>query len=67
MPEQPTDLNQPEQRCPTAPRRSVADWEYQTAYIPTFQVRMTAELHNRLGECAKRERKPQGAPPHRDS
>jgi hypothetical protein len=58
MPEPPTDLNQPEQRCPAAPRRVVADWEYQTAYIPTFQVRITAGLHNRLYEWAKQERKP---------
>jgi hypothetical protein len=58
MPEPPTDLNQPEQRCPAAPRRVVADWEYQTAYIPTFQVRITAGLHNRLNEWAKQERKP---------
>jgi hypothetical protein len=61
MPDPPTDLNQPEQRCPAAPRRVVADWEYQTAYIPTFQVRVTAELHNRLCEWAKQERKPSEA------
>jgi hypothetical protein len=58
MPEPPTDLNQPEQRCPAAPRRVVADWEYQTAYIPTFQVRITAGLQDRLDEWAKQERKP---------
>ena len=58
MPEPPTDLNQPEQRCPAAPRRVVADWEYQTAYVPTFQVRITAGLHDRLDEWAKQERKP---------
>ncbi len=61
MPDPPADLNQPEQRCFAAPRRVVADWEYKTAYVPTFQVRMTAELHNRLGEWAKQERKPPGA------
>jgi hypothetical protein len=58
MPEPPTDLNQPEQGCPAAPRRVVADWEYRTAYIPTWQVRITAGLHDRLYEWAKRERKP---------
>jgi len=58
MPEPPADPNQPEQRCPAAPRRLVADWEYQTAYIPTFQVRITAGLHDRLCEWAKQERKP---------
>ena len=61
MPDPPADLNQPEQWCFAAPRRVVADSEYKTAYVPTFQVRMTAELHNRLGEWAKRERKPPGA------
>jgi hypothetical protein len=61
MPEPPANLNQPEQRCPTAPRRVVADWEYQTAYIPTFQVRITAELNDRLCEWAKQARKPVSA------
>ncbi len=60
MPDPRADLNQPEPRCPAAPRRVVADWEYQTAYIPTFQVRITAELHNRLCEWAKQERKSPG-------
>jgi hypothetical protein len=36
----------------------VADWEYQTAYIPTFQVRITAGLHDRLCEWAKQVGKP---------
>jgi hypothetical protein len=58
MPEPPADLNQPEPSSPAAPRRVVADWEYQTAYIPTFQVRITAGLHDRLCEWAKQERKP---------
>jgi predicted HicB family RNase H-like nuclease len=39
----------------------VADWEYKTAYIPTFQVRITAGLHDRLCEWAKQERKSPGA------
>jgi hypothetical protein len=57
----PSDLNQPEQRFPATPRRVVADWEYKTAYIPGFQVRITAGLHNRLCEWAKQERKPPAA------
>jgi predicted HicB family RNase H-like nuclease len=61
MPDSPSDLDQPEQRCSEPPRRVVADWEYKTAYIPGFQVRVTAGLHNRLCEWAKQERKPLGA------
>jgi hypothetical protein len=61
MPDRPADLNQPEQRCSEIPRRVVADWEYKTAYIPTFQVRITAGLHDRLCEWAKQERKSPGA------
>jgi hypothetical protein len=56
MPESQADRNQPEQCRPAAPRRVVADWEYETAYIPTFQVRITAGLHARLCEWAKQER-----------
>jgi predicted HicB family RNase H-like nuclease len=61
MPDPPADLNRPEQRSSETPRRVVADWEYETAYIPTFQVRMNAALHNQLCEWAKQERKPLGA------
>jgi predicted HicB family RNase H-like nuclease len=61
MPGQPADLNQPEQRSSETPRRVVSDWEYKTAYIQTFQVRITAGLHNRLCEWAKQERKSPGA------
>ena len=61
MPEPPAGLDQPEQRCPGAPRRVIADWEYQTAYILTFQVRITAELNDWLSEWAKQERKPPSA------
>ena len=60
MPEPPADLNQPEPVCPAAPRRVVADWEYRTAYIEAFQVRITAGLHNRLREWAMQERKSPG-------
>ena len=58
MPEPPADLNQPEPVRPAAPRRVVADWEYETAYIPTFQIRIPAGLHDRLCEWARQERKP---------
>jgi hypothetical protein len=61
MPEPPADRDQLEHRRPAPPRRAVADWEYQTAYIPTFQVRITAGLHDRLCEWANREHKPPGA------
>ena len=55
MPEPPADLNQPEPVRPAAPRRVVADWEYKTAYIPTFQVRIPAGLHDRLCEWARQD------------
>jgi hypothetical protein len=57
MPEPPADLNQPDQVRPAAPRRVVADCEYKTAYIPTFQVRLPAGLHDRLCEWARQEHK----------
>jgi hypothetical protein len=60
MPDPPADLNEPKQGCSEPPRRVVADWEYKTAYIPGFQVRFTAGLHNRLCEWAKQERKSPG-------
>ncbi len=60
MPEPSAKPNQPEHSGPIAPRRLVADWEYQTAYIPTFQVRTTPELHSRLCERARQEGKPLG-------
>ena len=56
MPEPPTDVNQPEPGCPAAPRRVIAQWEYKTAYIEAFQVRIPARLHERLCEWAKQER-----------
>jgi hypothetical protein len=61
MPEPPADLNQPEPVRPAAPRRVVADWEYETAYIPTFQVRIPVGLHDRLCEWASQERKSSNA------
>jgi hypothetical protein len=61
MPDPPADLDRPELCCSEPPRRVVADWEYKTAYIPTFQVRITAGLHDRLCEWAKQERKSPGA------
>ena len=36
MPEPPAELDQPEDGRPAPARRAVADWEYKTAYIPTF-------------------------------
>jgi hypothetical protein len=39
----------------------VDDWEYKTAYIPTFVIRVTAGLHDQLCEWAKQEHKPPGA------
>jgi hypothetical protein len=56
MPESQADRDQPERCGPAAPRRVVADWEYETAYIPTLQVRITAGSHNQLCEWAKQER-----------
>ena len=60
MPEPSADLDRPEPDRPAAPRRVVPDWEYRTAYIETFQVRIPAGLHNRLCEWARQERKPPG-------
>ena len=57
MPEPPAELDQPEDGRPAPARRAVADWEYKTAYIPTFQVRLPAGLHVRLCEWAKQESK----------
>jgi hypothetical protein len=57
MPEPSADLNQPDSVYPAAPRRVVADWEYRTAYIQEFQVRLPAGLHDRLSDRAKQERK----------
>jgi hypothetical protein len=52
--------DRPEPVRPAAPRRVVAEWEYRTAYLPSFQVRIPAGLHGRLGEWARQERKPLG-------
>jgi hypothetical protein len=57
MPEPPADLDQPEPVCPAAPRRVVPDWEYRTAYIEFFQVRMPARTHDWLCGWAKQEGK----------
>jgi predicted HicB family RNase H-like nuclease len=35
----------------------IPDWEYRTAYIELFQVRMPSGLHKRLCEWAEQERK----------
>ncbi len=55
MSEPQTNLDPPESDSPTAPQRVIADWEYRTAYLQFFQVRMPAELHNRLCEWAREE------------
>ncbi len=57
MPQPPADPNQPEPARPAVPRREIPDWEYRTAYVEEFQVRIPAGLHDRLREWAKQERK----------
>jgi len=49
--------DRPEPVRPAAPRREVAPWEYWTAYIQHFQVRMPVGLHDRLCQWAKQEHK----------
>ena len=56
---QPTSTS-PQPGGPAAPRRVIAEWEYRTAYIETFQVRLPAGLHERLREWAKQERNCRG-------
>ena len=58
MPESPVDLDRTDPVRPAAPRRAVADWEYRTAYINSFQVRLPAELYERLRGWAERDREP---------
>jgi len=58
MPEPPAALDQPEDGRPAPAGRAVADWEYKTASIPTFVVRIPARLYNRLCEWANQEHKP---------
>jgi hypothetical protein len=43
---------------PIVPPRIVEDWEYKTAYIPTFQLRISSELNDRLSEWAAEEGQP---------
>ncbi len=50
--------NRPEPVRLATPRRVVADWEYRTSYVPTFQVRLSADLHERLCQWARQEDKP---------
>jgi hypothetical protein len=38
----------------------VVEWEYRTAYLLFFQVRIPEGLHGRLGVWARQERKPLG-------
>ncbi len=58
MPESPVDRDQTDPIRPAAPRRDVPDWEYRTAYINYFQVRLPVELYGRLRGWAERDRKP---------
>ena len=58
MPEPAANHDHPEPVRPAAPRREVADWEYRTAYINYFQVRLPVELYGRLRGWAERDRKP---------
>ena len=60
MSEPQANPDQPGPVGPAAPRREVADWEYRTAYIQRFQVRMPVALHDRLCQWAKQEHKPPG-------
>ena len=57
MSEPPTEVNEPAPDRPAASRRVIPEWEYRTAYIETFQVRIAAGLHERLCEWAKQESK----------
>jgi hypothetical protein len=58
MPESPVDHDRPNPVRPAAPRRAIADWEYRTAYLNNFQMRLPAELHERLRGWAERDRRP---------
>ena len=60
MSEPQANPDRPEPVRSAAPRRDVADWEYRTAYIQHFQVRMPVGLHDRLCRWAKQEHKPPG-------
>ena len=60
MSEPEPNRNRTEPVRPPAPRREVADWEYKTAYIQLFQVRLPGGLHDRLCQWARREHKPPG-------
>ena len=57
MPEPPGDASQLDPGRPAAPNRVIPEWEYKTAYIQTFQVRIPARLYHRLCEWARQERK----------
>jgi len=58
MSEPPSNVNQPDPARPQAPRRVISDWEYRTAYLPSFQVRLPSGLHKRLCDWAEQECKP---------
>ena len=50
--------DRPDPARPDAPRRVIPDWEYRTAYIERFQVRVPSKLHDRLSGWASQEGKP---------
>jgi hypothetical protein len=58
MTEPTANLEPPEQGRPQPPRRAVAPWEYRTAYIESFQLRLPDALYQRLRSRAQRERTP---------
>ena len=53
MSEPRANRDKPESVPPAAPRRVVASWEYSTAYIQHFQVRVPAGLNDRLCQWAR--------------
>ncbi len=60
MSESPADPKRPDWAWPDTPRRIVSDWEYQTAYVQFFQIRVPTALHTRLCEAAQQRRIPMG-------
>jgi len=60
MSEPQANRDRPEPVRPAAPQREVADWEYRTAYLQHFQVRISVGLHDRLCQWAEQEHKPPG-------
>ena len=57
MSEPSSNPTRPDPASPSTSRRIIPDWEYKTAYIELFQVRVPIRLHDRLCDWAKEERK----------